>query len=185
MNDDGFDIVARPDRDVPNGSAGNATVRLMLQALLADRFHLTIHRESKELPTYALVVAKNGPKMPESAPESRGPAFRMGEPDKLEATKVKTVQFTQVLSNQLGRTVVDKTGLTADYDFKLEYTPDAGQRVGLNGRDPGPERTETAPALDAPSLFTALQEQLGLKLEAQKSVVEIVVVDHAEKPTEN
>ena len=120
FNDGGFDIVAKPDRDVPSGPAGNQIVRMMVQAMLADRFHLVVHRETKELPVYELVVAKNGPKLTESGPENGGSGMSMSRVS-MKATKTKMEEFARVLSNRVGRTVIDKTGLTADYDFKLEY----------------------------------------------------------------
>jgi len=189
MNDDRFDIAAKPDRDIPSGDAGNQTIRLMVQSMLAERFHLVVHRETREMPIYALVIAKGGPKMTEAAPESRGSGFRMKGRGQMTVTKAKMEMFVRVLSNQVGRTVVDKTGLTADYDFKLEYAPDMAQPlVGKDGVPAGVSNVEKgdAPnAPDLPSLFTALQEQLGLRLEPQKGPVEIVVVDRAEKPSEN
>jgi uncharacterized protein (TIGR03435 family) len=115
-----------------------------------------------------LVVAKNGPKLTESAPEAKGPSL-LGERTGLTGTKVP---------------VVDETGLKGNYDFKLEYLPEPG---GMFGKVQGAEeRAQTAPQdPDLPSVFTALREQLGLKLESKKGPVEILVVDKAEKATEN
>jgi len=181
INDDRFDIVAKPDRPVANGLEGAPVMRQMVQALLADRFHLVTHKETKELPVYALVVAKGGARMKESAPESKGPSFRMGR-GQLDASKAKMSMFVNILANQLGRTVLDKTELTGDYDFKLEFTPDAGQPMPGKDLPPG---VELPPPPDGPSLFTALTEQLGLKLEPTKGPVEVLVIDGAQKPTEN
>lgn len=176
--------------------------RLRLQALLADRFKLTLHRDTKELPVYALVVAKNGPKLqqstvspsPPEAPNAQGPpkgpfkgqGMRMGRGD-LTANSVRLSFLAEALSNQLGRTVVDKTGLTGLYDFTLKWTPDEGQGQMFKGPGDGREGADAPPPPDAsgPSLFTAIQEQLGLKLESQKGPVEILVIDHVERPTEN
>ncbi len=168
--------------------------RLRLQALLADRFQLQFHRSTKELPVYALVIAKNGPKLQEvkdtdGSPTPGGPKGRGMRMGRGELTSQGTPMqfFVQALSQQLGRTVIDKTGLKGIYNFKLTWTPDPGQGGGMfRGPDGGPP-PDAAPPPDTqgPSIFTALQEQLGLKLEAQKGPVEILMIDRIEKPTEN
>ncbi|HVO97030.1 MAG TPA: TIGR03435 family protein [Bryobacteraceae bacterium] len=153
------------------GNPTSEQMRTMMQSLLADRFQLQVHREKKEMPCYALVVAKGGSKL--KAPEadadgkhkdgrmsmSRGSFTGQGLPVQAIAHAVEQV---------LGRAVIDKTGLTGNFDFKLEWTPDEARTDG-----------------DGASIFTALQEQLGLKLESTKGPVEIVVVDRLEKPSEN
>ncbi len=182
MNDDKYAIVTKDEAKSPNGAELSAMndaqrqqvqERLMakVQAMLADRFQLKIHRETKEMPVYELTVAKGGVKM-ETAPEdgnhdvglnsSRTNDARTGVTGKRLPMDV----LARFLSNQVGRTVVDRTGLTAHYNFKLVYSADMGDTTG-------------------PSIFTALQEQLGLKLEAAKGPVEVLVIDRAEKPSEN
>ncbi len=178
---------------------------LMLQSLLADRFKLTLHHETKELPVYALTVAKSGPKFHETAltpadpgaPNPPGPQadhhlkggiFMMGR-GQLTVDGAPLARFADILSRQLGRVVLDQTGLKGNYDFTLKWTPDqseGGMFGGPKGGDGGPP-TEAAPPPDAsgPSIFTALQEQLGLKLESQKGPVEILVIDRVERPSEN
>jgi bla regulator protein blaR1 len=172
----------------------------MLQALLTDRFKLTIHRETRELPIYALVIAKNGLKLQEAKPGDtypngmKGPdgragggmMFGMGR-GSVTGQGIPVSNLVRLLSRQLGRTVVDKTGLTAKYDFTLQWTPDESQGAMFKGPGPGPEGTASPPPPDpsGPSIFTAVQEQLGLKLESQKGPVEILVIDHAEQPSEN
>ena len=151
----------------------------MRQALLADRFKLSFHRETKEMPVYELVVAKNGPKLQTS---TAGQAqIRMGR-GTLTAQKTSLNLLANNLSQNVGRVVIDKTGLTGDFDIKLEWTPEDGERMG-----PPRDNGETPPSAPAPglSIFTALQEQLGLKLEARKGPVEILVIDRTEKPSEN
>jgi uncharacterized protein (TIGR03435 family) len=137
----------------------------MLQNLLADRFQLKLHRESKDAPIYALVVAKNGPKLKESAPGAQG-SIGMSQGN-LSARGVPVAALADQLSGpvfQLGRPVIDRTGISGIYDFTLDWASDDS----------------------APSVFTALQEQLGLKLEAQKGSVEVLVVDSMErKPSAN
>jgi uncharacterized protein (TIGR03435 family) len=171
----------------------------MLQALLAERFKLTVHRESKELPIYALVVAKDGPKLQEAKPGDtypngiKGPdgqpgagMMMMGR-EGLTAQGIPIANLVRHLSRVLGRKVVDKTGLTGKYDFTLKWTPDQSQSAMLRGPEGGQPGTGSAAAPEAsePSIFTALQEQLGLKLDSQKGPVEILIIDHVEKPSEN
>ena len=163
----------------------------VLQELLADRFHLQVHQESREIPSYALVVAEDGSKLQpaktaDSAPSGvNGPERRfMGASMRMkfdgsqavgmEAHNISASDLASQLSRQLGSVVVDKTGLGGNYDFKLNWTSDAGQK-------PDAPASEASTA----SLLTALQEQLGLKLEPQKAPMEVLVIDHVERPTEN
>ena len=171
---------------------------LMLRSLLADRFKLVVHTETKEASIYALTLAKGGPKLTASKPSEapppnippgaivrgnpgdgppRGGMMRMSGPGNLTVTAMTMTQFANMLSSQLHRTIVDQTGLTGTYDFTLQWTPD-----NLPA-SPGGE----AQALDptGPTIFTAVQEQLGLKLESTKGPVKTVVIDHIEPPSEN
>ena len=173
-----YDIVAKGE----SGEEMNPDrLKLMIQSLLADRFQLAFHKESKELPVYALVVAKNGPKLQESNGNERGPMIRMGR-GQVNGKKMSMTMLASQLAQQLGRSVVDKTGLTKEYDISLEWTPDPSERMG-----PGLPGPDSPPPVDSPgpSIFTALQEQLGLRLESQKGPVDIYVIDRAEKATEN
>jgi len=146
----------------------------MMQALLADRFKLALHRDTKELPVYALTIARGGPKL--SASGGEFPRMRIGR-GQIEAQKWTMAKFASDLARQLGRPVIDRTELAGTYDFKLEWTPDESQP---GSAEPGGERTIS---VVGPSIFTALQEQLGLRLESTKGPVEILVVDHVEKPS--
>ena len=112
--------------------------------------------------------------------------MRMGR-GQIDAQEVPLQFLAESLSRQLGRTVVDKTGLTGAYDFTLTWTPDESQRQMFKGPPDGKEAGDGAPPPDAsgPTIFTAIQEQLGLKLESQKGPVEILVIDHVERPSEN
>ena len=148
--------------------------RRRVQNLLADRFQLRLHRETRELPVYALMAAKNGPKLHESA-VTDGPnapsSTRIG-PGRFSGRRIKPSSLAEALSNQLGRTVIDRTGLNGFYDFTLKWMPDeSSERMFKES--------------SGPSLFTAIQEQLGLKLEPSKGPVEILVIDHVEQPSEN
>jgi bla regulator protein blaR1 len=160
--------------------------RMRMQALLADRFQLKVGHSTKELPIYVLKVAKNGPKLQESKEEG-GNQFqgaRISGPGRLTGGKVSMKFLTQILAQNVGRPVTDQTGLTGKYDFKLEWTPDQNQQNAFRG--PGPDGNLPPPAdPNGPSIFTAVEEQLGLKLESQKGPVEMLTIDAVEKPSEN
>jgi uncharacterized protein (TIGR03435 family) len=189
-NTQGFDIEAKvAPSDVPTLSKMTFEQRrIMFQSILADRFKLVAHHETRELPIYVLSIAKGGPKLQPSPPEdSAAPAPRrvgmMVIPGKVTANDAQLSMLLTVLSRTLGRTIVDRTGLAGHYDFTLEYAPEEGgpQQPGAEaGNAPPP-----SPSDSAPSLFTALQEQLGLKLESTKGPVDVIVIDHIEKPDEN
>jgi len=160
----------------------------MLQTLLEDRFKLKAHRETMERPIYWLVVAKGGAKLKQAAEgdtypngikspdgKGRGGMISMGR-GLFTAQGIPISDLLSSLTQITGRTVLDKTGLTGTYDIALKWTPDDGPPPMLNG-----ESDPNAP----PNLFTAIQEQLGLKLEAGKGPVQGLVVDRLEKPSEN
>lgn len=182
LGSDRYDITAKPE-----GAASPEQVKVMVQALLADRFQLKLHRETKELPTYALVVAKGGPKFhasevaPEGSNKPKGTRISIGR-GQFTLEGAAMAALANQLGQVLGRSVTDKTELTGNYDFKLEWTPDAGQQGAM--RAPGGDGAPV-PETTGPSIFTALQDQLGLKLEATKGPVEILVIDRAEKASEN
>jgi uncharacterized protein (TIGR03435 family) len=169
----------------------------MFQPLLADRFKLKFHYETRELPVYVLTIAKNGPKLKESQPDPAGPPGPAGMRGKhmmrlmgmghLEAQGISVTLLTHELSRQLGRTVIDKTGLTGNYDFGLQWTPDLGTGPTFKGPQGGPSAGDNGAAPDAsgPTIFTAIQEQLGLKVESQKGPVRVMVIDHVEPPSAN
>jgi uncharacterized protein (TIGR03435 family) len=160
----GYDI----DAKAAPGTA-KKQMRLMLQALLAERFKLAVHRETKILPQFHLVVAKGGPKLREAGPDSpHGWTYRGGS---TTFQGISMPILTEHLALEMHQIVVDKTELKGQYDFTLQYVREEG--ASLDGPN-------------APSLFAAVQEQLGLKLVSTKGPVEIIVVDHAEKiPTGN
>ena len=182
-----FDIEARAETsdaaaptDPAKMSEEQRKITERLRNLLADRFQLTLHRETKEQPVYALVVAKGGPKFQEST-EASG-LIRMGR-GTLTGRATRLGMLALNLSNELGRRVIDKTGLTGKYSFELKWTPIQPSAASL-GPPPGAELPPPADS-NGPSIFTALPEQLGLRLESQKGPVEILVIDRAEKPSEN
>ena len=178
---DRYDIEAKgegmPDRLPPD------QLRPYLKSLVEERFQLKSHIEMKEMPIYALVVGKNGSKLKVS--EASGPMIRMGR-GQLDGKGMPMDILVNQLSQQLGRKVINKTGLTGAFDVELEWTPEPGQGGGgpAGGAPQSPEAIATAGGT-GPSIFTALPEQLGLRLESTKGPVEVLVVDSVSKPTEN
>ena len=155
-----------------------------MQKLLADRFQLVSHREKKELSVYAITIAKGGPKLtPHQGPASNLPGFGFGRGmlNIRKSTMTELAGFLQ--ANVLEQPVVDQTGLTDRFDFNVKYTPDATQLANQPaGVQPPPPVSEA----DAPpDLFTAFQQQIGLKLENTKAPVDVVVIDKVEKPSGN
>jgi uncharacterized protein (TIGR03435 family) len=166
LDTDRYDIEAktgRPEKLKPD------QVSPLVRDLLEDRFHLKFHRESREQTAYALVVARGGPKLKPKA-EGAAPAMNTSggqKSSRLTATATSMELLAGYVGNRLGRIVVDKTALTDAYDFTLEWAPD------------------DAPDSSAPSLIAALRDQLELRLESQKSPVEVLVIDSIERPSEN
>ena len=162
----------------------------MMQSILVERFGLKFHNETRELPVYELQVAKGGPKLKEAEllpadaatnKPARGKGQMQMQPGKIKAMGVQLSTLAGMLSGRdTGRTVVDKTGLTGYYDFTLEWTPEGGMMI--NGA-PAPPPPPGSPA--EANLFSAVQEQLGLKLEARKDMLPVIVIDHIEKPSVN
>jgi uncharacterized protein (TIGR03435 family) len=161
----------------------------MIGPLLTDRFGLRFHREGKNIPVYVLTIANKGPKFQQSKPEGPGPQpeghqrMRMMGRGYVEGQGVPIELMAQMMTDQLGRTVVDNTGLKGVYDFTLKWTPD--ENTGAMPNDTGGGQPIVASESGAPSFFTAITEQLGLKLEKQSSPVGVMVIDHVEQPTPN
>lgn len=153
-----------------------------LRGLLADRFQLVLHSETKEQPVYALVVNKGGPKLQEST-EPRGLIRKMGR-GTLKGQAVGLGMLALNLSNELGRRVIDKTRLAGKYDFELKWASSPASSAPLGAT---PQTGELAPPADpdGPSIFIALQEQLGLRLQSEKGPAEVLVIDRAERPSKN
>ena len=165
-----YDIHARVTDAGPSPADGMSREqrRALMAALLQDRFHLKAHVVTKTLPVYDLVVAKDGPKF-RNARDSTEPHTDVRKTE-FTATRASMLGLSSVLEEIVGRSVIDKTGLAGTYDLHLRWAPD----------------TTTTPDTDTlPSIFTALQEQLGLKLQANKGPVKTLVVDHIERPAEN
>jgi uncharacterized protein (TIGR03435 family) len=179
MGTERWSIEAKPDTP---GLPSNAQIMEMVQKLLAERFALKFHEEKREMEAYALTVGKDGPKLTRTADPSELGGFSMGPLGVLHAGSDTMEDFVHVLeSNILDRPVVDKTGLEGKWDFTLKFTPDETQFAGVPVRVP-PQPADDA---NAPPLFIAIQEQLGLKLEAEKMQVPVLVIDHVEQPSPN
>jgi uncharacterized protein (TIGR03435 family) len=193
--------------DIDAKAAGNASaaeMRLMMQTLLEDRFQLKTHRQTRELPVYELSAPKGAAKLPppkEGSCDTANPNAPMAPPApgqpgpcgrllvsmspagaRLSGGNVSMSELVRVLSNLLGRTVIDKTAFTGTFDVHLEFAADEAL-AGI----PRPPMQAPPPAADLapPSIFSAIQEQLGLKLESAKGGVEVIVIDRVERPTAN
>jgi len=178
-----FDIEAKPDAE---GRPSMKQMAVMAQKLLEDRFALKFHHEQRELPVYVISVASGGPKMTKttSAPTDT-PAFFFRALGDLTVRNQNMNDFAQWMQNGvMDRPVVDQTGLTDRYDFQLKWTPDESQFAAFRSVGavvPPPTDSATAP----PGLYTAITEQLGLKMGPAKIPVDVIVIDHAEKPSAN
>jgi uncharacterized protein (TIGR03435 family) len=175
-----FDISAKPDTP---GQPNDKQLKLMVQKLLADRFQLKFHRDKKELSAYVLSVGKGEPKMTKSTGDPGGlPGLFFRQLGVLTVRNATMGDFANLMQSAvLDRPVVDQTGLAGRWDFLLKWTPDESQFGGMGIKVPPPSDAADAP----PPLFTAIQEQIGLKLEAAKTPVEVIVLDHVEQPSAN
>jgi uncharacterized protein (TIGR03435 family) len=173
FDSDGFDIEARG----ADPNATQAQFRQMVQALLADRFQLRVHTQMEERPVYLLTPAKNGAKIREANDDTSEVSMRIEGPGRMTAVKATMPMFASALSKPLGGRVIDETGLKGAYSFRFQFTPEKNPaKAGADDR---------FLASDAPSIFTALEDQLGLSLKAGRRPVEILVIDHAAKPAPN
>lgn len=168
LDSDKYDVDAKPAVPLEIfASEGMRQFRLMVQSLLAGRFRLKLHPETQEMRVYFLVVGRNGPS-PKRTAEAVGPGTSMRDgKGRLTATQIDMGMLAHDLGGELGVAVIDKTNLDGAFDITLEWNPD-----------------EDASG-SSPSIFTAIQEQLGLKLDVGRGPVEILRVDHAERPSEN
>lgn len=158
--------------------AGDHELMLMLQTLLADRFKLVLHREQRAIPGYRLVLGKGGLKAQVTAPD-RG-SVGHSRRGRIEAEGCTLSQLALKLAEALKQPVLDATGVAGKFDLKLEWTPD-----DLQAKPPTADQRPGGSPESRPSIFAALQEQLGLKLESSKVPAEVLVIDSAEKPSAN
>jgi uncharacterized protein (TIGR03435 family) len=175
-----WDVQAKPDRVVSPDQ-----IRAMLRALLEDRFQLRSHSEKRQLPVYELTVDRKGSKVQRVNDSETKADVRVGA-GLIQLTKATAATFASQLSYALGRPVIDKTGLSGEFDFALEWTPEPGEDGGLAtaGLPPGAS-DQLASISDGPSIFTAIPEQLGLRLKSGRGPVEVIVIDDVQLPTAN
>ena len=175
-----FDIDGQPDGE---GAPSDKQWKGMLQKLLVERYKLTLHHDKKELSVYVLSIAKNGPKLTKSEGDPNGlPGLFFRALGALNVRNASMADFAGLMQQAvLDRPVLDQTGLAGRFDFTLNWTPDDSQFGGMGAKIPPPTDSATAP----PNLYTAIQEQIGLKLDATKAPADVLVIDHVEKPSEN
>jgi uncharacterized protein (TIGR03435 family) len=207
VSDDRFDIVAKMEGDPPAVMAGSGPdqMQLALRTLLADRFNLSVHRETRDMDVYALVMArpggKPGPALKPSTQDCSPQAFQArrgspppgppapnadvfcgmrGSPGRLQLGGLPLSQLANGLQGLAGRIVIERTGLSGNWDAEVTFAPE-----GRGGPPGGPPPDVNLPPIDpnAPNIFTALQEQLGLKLESTKAPIDVLVIDRVEQPT--
>jgi len=169
LNSDRFEIVAKAEQPV-----GDTVLMAMLQTLLAERFKLAMHRETRMVQAFVLEAAKKGPKLEKAA--GGGSTTRNGR-GLIDAKTMTMDRFAEVLSRQMDLPVVNHTGLDGVFDLKLEWSPESATPVKLG--------TDGVAMESGLSIFTAIQQQLGMRLRSDKRPVEVLVIDHAEKPSEN
>jgi uncharacterized protein (TIGR03435 family) len=177
MDTELYDFEAKTDRPVTRAEVG-----AMFQSLLADRFKLKFHKETRTMPALALTVDKSGNKMTVNETEYEWEIPVTNIPGKIPTVKGWRCPMSYLawyIAQRENRPVVDKTGLSGFWDFKLEFVPDGMGEGRRNGAG------EAIPPIEGPSFSTAVREQLGLKLEAEKSAVEVYVIDHVEKASAN
>jgi uncharacterized protein (TIGR03435 family) len=175
-----FDITGQPDTE---GRPSDKQLKGMVQKLLAERFKLTFHQDKRELSVYVLSVTKTGQKLTKSEGDPNGlPGLFFQGLGKLNVRNATMKDFTGLMQNAvLDRPVVDQTELAGRFDFTLNWTPDDSQFGGMGAKIPPPTDSADAP----PNLYTAIQEQIGLKLEATKAPADVLVIDHVEEPSAN
>lgn len=175
-----FDIEAKFEQDPAlSGAEESKQIKLRIQALLASRFRFEMHRETKDWQSYILVSGKSGKKAPKLTLSKRAEGSSMHSNNgHLECTGVSMESFAKGLTARLGRPLVDETGLVGRFDFTLDFEPETvAAQAERDGHVGGVETR--------PSLFTAVQDQLGLKLESRKAPVQILVVDRVGRPSDN
>ena len=178
---DRFDITGQPDAEgVPNQNQ----MRIMLQKLLVSRFGLTFHKDTQDLSVYEIVVGKDGPKLTPTAIQNNLPGLRFLSinPADLMVRNATMADFAGLMQSAvLDKPVVDHTGISGRYDFELKWTPDQGQFETFGGIKSAPSDAPDAP----PDLFTAIQQQTGLKINSTKAPVEVMVIDKVSQPSPN
>jgi bla regulator protein BlaR1 len=198
IDSEAYDVEAKPaDGAIPPGLRDRPLwdkTRTMLRALLADRFHLEIRTASKEMPLYEISVAKNGPKLTKSTRDCSADIYAChgfrGNPRRLSAMGVDMADLASILTGYAGRPVLDKTGISGVFDFLLQWNVWYGrqhttQTTDETWRPPSRYEGEMPESDSLPDLATALDQQLGLKLESRKGLADTYVIERVERPSEN
>ena len=176
---DKYDIDAKPDMD---GAPNKKQFQGMVQKLIADRFGLIFHHDKKELSVYVLSVAKTGAKLTKTESHEGHPGFGLRGLGAITVHDASMSDFAAMMQETvMDRPVIDQTGLAGRYDFALNWTPDDSQFGGMAAKLPPPAENTNPP----PNLYTAIQEQIGLKLDATKAPTDVIIIDHVQKPSEN
>ena len=180
MESDKFDVTGQPQAE---GIPSTEQLRALIKSMLADRFQLTVHTEKKDLPAYAIVVGNNGPKLTRNDTNPNGlPSLLFKGLGRLPAVNASMDDFARVMQQAvLDRPVVNRTNLQGRFDFTLNWTPDESQFRSMGVRVPPPPVDGSGP----PGLFTAVQEQLGLRIESTNAPADVIVIDRVERPSEN
>jgi uncharacterized protein (TIGR03435 family) len=180
LAEDHYDMEILPDHEgLPSLEQAMGIVR----KLLAERFAFKFHEETKDMPAYVLTVAKTGSKLMKSGADPTSPPGMGGPPGRYMMRNGSMEEFAQLMQGTLDRPVIDQTGLKDRYDLRLSWTPDESQ---YGGRVPPPNNSDSGADGDPlPPLFTAIQEQLGLRLDAMKAPVKMMVIEHIDKPSAN
>jgi uncharacterized protein (TIGR03435 family) len=181
MGTDKWDINAKPDTP---GMPSDVQMKSMVKKMLADRFALKFHNDQREMGAYVLTVGKDGPKMKQNTDNPNGlPGLFFGPIGTLHVMNATMPDFTGLMQSVvLDRPVLDKTGLQGRWNFTLKWTPDESQFAAVGWKAPPPSADD---ASAPPPLFTAIQEQLDMKLEAQKTQVPVMAIDHVDHPSPN
>ena len=180
LKTDHYDLDVLPDHE---GLPSLEQARGIVRKLLAERFALKFHYDTKDLSVYVLTVAKTGPKFSKSTSDPSSPPGMGGPPGRMNMRNGSMEEFAQMMQGILDRPILDQTGLKDRYDLSVRWTPDESQ---YGGRVPPPNSGDNSAAADAPPpLFTAIQEQLGLKLDAMKAPTKVMVIESVQKPSEN
>jgi bla regulator protein blaR1 len=183
LTPDRTEIALDETTDLPKLEGWLMRNRQRIQAVLRDRFGLVLRAETRELPMSVLTVAKRGPKLDTPADPKRGPSFSINNGRQIVAKSSTMKMLSDSLSQLLGRYVKDETGLDGQYDFKMEWTPDSA--APMTGASPRPSEPASAAEPGGVSIFTALTEQLGLRLDAKKGPVPVFVIEKIDRPTDN
>jgi uncharacterized protein (TIGR03435 family) len=178
VESDKYDVLAEPDSE---GQPDSKQLKPMVQKLIADRFQLSFHRDVKELPVYQITAGKNGPRLVKSTAGLNGaPGVGFKGLGAMTVKNATIADFAGFLQRYVvDRPVVDQSGISGRYDFSLDWATDEFQLTSRAGQ------SLPAAGVDAPDLYTAIQQQLGLKLQSAKLPIEVLIIDHVAKPTAN